>query len=142
MDTRKERVKVLQLIILSILTVACCVAALFLYLQWSVKSVTAVAPVVTGNYTLEVLAINITILEIVLALVGFVVAVMGFFGYAGIKAAAIDAAEKEARKVADEQMRLYKRSQEGTKSGPEEYSGDFSTADVSVDEAEPVSEGE
>ncbi|MDF0603487.1 hypothetical protein P1J78_22405, partial [Psychromarinibacter sp. C21-152] len=76
--------KLLQVIILAILTVACSVAALFLYLLWNAKRVVAVPPNEEGTYTIAALALNITILEIVMALVGFIVAVMGFFGYAGI----------------------------------------------------------
>lgn len=134
--------KAIQFVVLVVLTVACCVGALFLYLLWSMKKPTPTVPVSSSGYTLELLAINITILEIVLALVGFVVAVIGVIGYAGIKAAAIDAAEKEARKVADEQMRRFKRSQEGTERGPAEHPGDYSGPDAPVDQAVPVSEGE
>ena len=134
--------KPFQVFILTILTVACSVCALFLYLLWSMKKVRATAPNGASEYTLEVLAINITILEIVLALVGFVIAVLGLFGYAGIKTAAIDAAEKEAKKVASEQMRRYRKSQEGLQPGPPEHSGDFSERDAPIDNAVPAAEGE
>ncbi|WP_170387790.1 hypothetical protein [Ruegeria atlantica] len=134
--------KILQTVMLCILTVACSVAALFLYLLWSMKKVTVNGPAGSSSYTLDMLAINITILEIVLALVGFIVAALGVIGYAGIKTAAIDAAEKEAKRVADEQMRLYSLTKEGTQTGLSEHPGGYSGADAPIDSAVPASEGE
>lgn len=90
------------------------------------------------GYTVEALALNVTILEIVLALVAFVVAALGFFGYAGIKEAAKDVAEKEARKVANEQMTKFKREQESDRTGQSESVGDFNVGEVPVDKAEPA----
>lgn len=133
---------ILKLVILTILTVACCVVALFLYLLYSMKAPQPVGPSSSG-YTLELLAMNITILEIVLALVGFLVAVVGLFGYAGIKSAAIGAAEAEARKEINAQMVKWKREQDvSSLDSQSESEGDFSEVDAPVTGAVPAGGGE
>lgn len=133
--------KILQLVVLMILTVACCVAALFLYLMYSMKAPHPVGPSSSG-YTLELLAMNITILEIVLALVGFLVAIVGLFGYAGIKSAAIGAAETEARNEINAQMVKWRREQEVSALDTQsESEGDFSGEDASVVGAVPAGRG-
>ena len=125
-----------------ILTGACVAIAAFLYLDWSLKPVTPTLPSDISGYTLEALAVNITILEIILVLVGFVVTVMGLFGYTGIRTAAIDAAKIEARKVANDQMVKWKNEQDRTDNSQAEDVGDFAIDDNPVAQAVPASEKE
>ena len=131
---------------LAIIAVSCFVGAVFLYLLWAVKSpVDVVAPSSgpAGSYTIEALALNISILQIVLGLVGFLVAVLGFFGYSGIKEAAINSARKEARKTVSEQMRLSDISRHAAgASGLSEYAGDYTLGDAPTEFAEPAKETE
>ena len=102
--------KLLRIVLLSILTVDCCVIALFLYLLWKVRSpqLATVADVTS----IDVLAINMTMLQVILVLVGFLVAGLGFFGYAGIRTAAVSAAEVQASEVANSQMVKWRAEQE------------------------------
>lgn len=135
--------KIIQLLVLIILTIACCVCALFLYLLWATTAPRPLAPVSESGYTIDVLAVNITILQIVLGLVGFVVTVVGLWGYAGLKSAATEAAEVEARKVINEQMIKWRLAQESrTINSQSESSGDFSTEDAPVDQAVPARQEE
>ena len=133
--------KVFQLVILSILTVACCVGALFLYLLWSIKSPQLAVP--NGVNSIDVLAINMTMLQIVLALVGFLIAIVGVFGYTGIKSAATSAAEAEARREINSQMVKWKREKEASNQDSQsENEGDFSGIDASVADAVPAGKEE
>lgn len=132
--------KLLQFVVLCILTVSCSVIALFLFLLWSRTPASPTLPASMTGYTIEALAVNITILEIVIGLVGFVVAVMGFFGYTGIKSAAVEIAEKEARRVADEQMRKFQKQQAPSSVGQTEGPGDFAPEDVPIEDAEEAEE--
>lgn len=135
--------RILQLLVSLILTAACCVIATFLYLDWAAKPLTPVGPASSSGYTLEMLAVNITILEIVLALVGFLVAVIGFFGYTGIKSASVEAAEKEARKVANDQMMKWRvQQQQDSTNKQSESDGDFTTEQAPVDQAIPAGQEE
>ena len=128
--------KLLNTIFLGILTLACCVIALFLFLLWSRKPTTPIVPTSNSGYTLEALAVNITILEIVLGLVGFVIAVLSFFGYTEIKRGA----ERAAREVAESQMQKFIKQQEAADKGPMENPGSFSAQDAAIEGAEPATE--
>ncbi len=131
--------EIIKSILLFVIAFACCVAALFLYLLWDAKTLAPIGPDRTDGYSLELLAINITILEIVLALVGFLIAVVGLFGYAGIKSAATN----EARKTANQQMLKWinEQNQKG-KDTQTESSGDFNVGDAPTDEAVPAGKEE
>ena len=101
---------------------------------WNMIEVTSEMPASERGYTVEALALNVTILEIV---VGFFLAIAGIFGYVEIKnaavAKAVSAAEKEARKEANEQMVKFIREQEqARRSEQTETSGTYS-----VDQARP-----
>lgn len=96
-------------------------------------------PVSPTGYTVEALALNVTILQMVLGLVGFIVAVLGFFGYAGIKEGAKDVAEREARKVANDQMiKFRKEMAQIDKSGQTESPGDYAADADGIENAEPA----
>ena len=131
-------VRYVKFLLLLILTIACVAIATFLYLIWNASAVTAVMPESRVGYTIEALSVNIMVLQIVLGLVAFVVAVLGFFGYAGIKSAAQDIAEKEAKKVTDKQMALLRTEQERITPGPRESPGSYAPSEVSLEGAQPA----
>lgn len=118
------------------------VANFGLFVFWlNAAEVRAIMPANPTGYTVEALALNVTILQLVLGLVGFLVAVLGFFGYAGIKQAALHVAEGEARKeakiVADKQMRLFLAEQaKKAATGQSESAGDFRPDQVELVGAE------
>lgn len=110
---------------------------------WNMISVTVEMPITERGYTIEALALNITILEIVLALVGVVLAVIGIFGYSGIKTAAVEsareAAKREANVVAGDQMREFIRQEaRQNRAGLAESPGSHGSTDVSVTNAAPA----
>ncbi|TCP40143.1 hypothetical protein [Rhodovulum marinum] len=102
---------------------------------WNMIEVTAEMPPSERGYTIETLALNVTFLEIVIALSGFVLAALGIFGYVEIKATAVEkavaAAEKEAREEANQQMIKFRREMEARRrdgSGLTETTGDYTPA--------------
>lgn len=118
--------------ILLLLLLAVSVANLAFFVYWSNASeVTAIMPSNTG-YTIEALALNITILEIILVLVGFVFAALGLFGYVEIKNAAISKAVEEAREAVSKQILIWEREQINQGSEPPEYGGDYKLGDQPV----------
>jgi len=125
----------------------CCIAIgianiLLFAFWWHTSDFSAVMPIEKNGYTVEALALNITLLEIILALVGFVLAALGLFGYTGIKGAAIDAAvkaaEQESKETIKEQMEKWQREQNFVSQGQTESSGDFEVGNTSVADAEPA----
>ena len=121
-------------------------ANLAFFVYWfGASEVTAIMPVSPTGYTVEALALNITILEMILVLLGFMLAALGFFGYAEIKDAAIsravEAAEKEARETVSEQLALLDSAKKGMKEDAPEYDGDYALGDQPVEGATPA-EGE
>ena len=85
------------------------------------------------GYTIEALALNVTILEIILVLVGFVFAALGLFGYIEIKNAAVN--KEEARETVSEQFLIWQREQTNQSSEPPEYGGDYKLEDEPVTDA-------
>lgn len=95
----------------AVAAVSAIVNLVLFFLWFNIVKIEAVAPKSNGSYTIDVLALNITILQTVMGVVGVLFAVLGVFGYVEIKNAAIsraqEAAEKEAKKVANEQMTIF-----------------------------------
>ena len=87
------------------------------------------------GYTIEASALNVTILEIILVLVGFVFAALGLFGYIEIKNAAVNKAVEEARETVSEQFLIWQREQTNQSSEPPEYGGDYKLEDEPVTDA-------
>lgn len=111
------------------------VANLAFFVYWySASEVTAIMPSNTG-YTIEALALNVTILEIILVLVGFVFAALRLFGYIEIKNAAVNKAVEEARETVSEQFLIWQREQTNQSSEPPEYGGDYKLEDEPVTDA-------
>jgi len=130
-----------RLLILLIALVGATNLAFFVY-WYSASEVTAIMPVSPTGYTVEALALNVTILEMILVLVGFVLAALGLFGYTEIKNAAVsravEAAEKEARDTVSEQMALLQMVMaRGTSEAPE-HGGDYGLGDQPVSGATPA----
>lgn len=132
----------------SALVVAIGIANIILFaVWWHTIEVTASMPKQT-NYTLEALALNVTFLEIILVIGGLILAVLGIFGYNELKGAAIrsavDAAEKEARQTASDQIKIYIDAMERSRSpnNPPEYSGDFALGDQPIQGATPAASDE
>ncbi|MEO0411032.1 MAG: hypothetical protein AAF221_04215 [Pseudomonadota bacterium] len=108
-------------------------AAMFA-LWWSMIQVNVELPASERGYTLEALALNITLLEMILVLLGFIFAALGIFGYVEIKSAAEIAAKETAESVAkttyDAQMRLYRKEMtEASKDYLKENPGDYSDSE-------------
>ena len=129
--------------LLAILSFLIASANLAFFVYWfNASEVRAVMPVVNPTgYTVEALALNVTILQIVLGFVGFFVAVLAFFGYNEIKRASVEAAEKEARKTMNEQIDIFRKILEmkpGT--GTPEHGGTYGLGDQPVSGATPAGE--
>ncbi|MDF3433997.1 hypothetical protein HKX64_13375 [Sulfitobacter sp. M72] len=115
--------------------------AFFVY-WYSVSEVTAIMPVSPTGYTVEALALNVTILEMILVLVGFILAALGLFGYTEIKnaavRAAVEAAEKEARETTSEQIKLYQQTISKAQGEAPEHSGNYGLGDQPIEGATPA----
>ena len=120
-----------SIFLLFLLAVSVANLAFFVY-WYSASEVTAIMPSNTG-YTIEALALNVTILEIILVLVGFVFAALGLFGYIEIKNAAVN--KEEARETVSEQFLIWQREQTNQSSEPPEYGGDYKLEDEPVTDA-------
>lgn len=92
-------------------------------------------PVSPTGYTVETLALNVTILEMILVLVGFILVALGLFGYTEIKNAAIRAAEKEARDTVSEQLRILRAVMSTKVVNTPEHEGDYGLDDQPVEGA-------
>lgn len=132
----------LKVFLLIVCTLSLVATAVFSFMIWSAMDVTATMPSDDEEYTLEALAVNITILEIVIAMVGFALAVVGLFGYKGIKDAAVSraetVAETEARQIVSEQIAKLEAARGNTDSGPQEHPGKYSAGSEPTDGAVPA----
>lgn len=130
-----------RLLILFIALVGAANLAFFVY-WYSASEVTAIMPVSPTGYTVEALALNVTILEMILVLVGFILAALGLFGYTEIKnaavRAAVDAAEKEARETTSEQIKLYQQTMSKAQGGVSEHGGNYGLGDQPIEGATPA----
>ncbi len=130
-----------RLLILFIALVGAVNLAFFVY-WYSVSEVTAIMPVSPTGYTVEALALNVTILEMILVLVGFILAALGLFGYTEIKnaavRAAVEAAEKEARETTSEQIKLYQQTMNKAQGEAPEHGGDYGLGDQPIEGATPA----
>lgn len=99
-------------------------------------------PVSPTGYTVESLALNVTILEMILVLVGFILAALGLFGYTEIKnaavRAAVDAAELEARETTSEQIKIFQDVMSKVNGATPEHDGDYGLGDQPVEGATPA----
>ncbi len=123
-----------SLLVLFIAVVGAVNLAFFVY-WYSASEVTAIMPVSPTGYTVEALALNVTILEMILVLVGFILAALGLFGYTEIKNAAIRAAEKEARDTVSEQLRILRAVMSSKAVEAPEHGGDYGLEDQPVRDA-------
>ena len=114
----------------------------FFVFWYSASEVTAIMPVSPTGYTIEALALNVTILEMILVLVGFILAALGLFGYTEIKnaavRAAVDAAEKESRQTVNEQMKLFQEFASRSGAAAPEHGGSYQLGDQPVEGATPA----
>ncbi|MGB3408034.1 MAG: hypothetical protein WBA67_11120 [Jannaschia sp.] len=108
---------------------------------WQTSAVTPVMPESRVGYSLDVVAVQLTILQMVLALVGFVIALLGLFGYKEIKNAAVARAASEAKLVVDEEIRKLEAWRETVQQGLRESPGSHSLGANSTVGAE-LAEGE
>ena len=115
--------------------------AFFVY-WYSASEVTAIMPVSPTGYTVEALALNVTILEMILVLVGFILAALGLFGYTEIKnaavRAAVEAAEREAKDTVSEQLSLLEAVRARENGNTPEYGGDYGLGDQPIEGATPA----
>ncbi len=85
---------------------------------------------------------NVTILEMILVLVGFILAALGLFGYTEIKNAAIraavEAAEKEAKDTVSEQLSILDAVRARDDNSKPEHSGDYGLDDQPIEGATPA----
>jgi len=101
------------------LCLACMICAIITsvlaFMQFNLVHVTAEMPKSERGYTIEAIAIQITVLEIVLAVFGIILAVVGVFGYLGIKGAAegisVSTAKETAERIAGERMSEFIKNQ-------------------------------
>ncbi|ABV91800.1 hypothetical protein Dshi_0051 [Dinoroseobacter shibae DFL 12 = DSM 16493] len=130
-----------RLLILFIAAVGAANLAFFVY-WYSASEVTAIMPVSPNGYTIEALALNVTILEMILVLVGFVFAALGLFGYTEIKSAAVraavKAAEREAKDTVSEQLKLLDAVRGRSDTSAPEYGGDYRLGDQTTEGATPA----
>ncbi|WPZ21668.1 hypothetical protein T7987_00025 [Sulfitobacter faviae] len=130
-----------RLLILFIALVGAANLAFFVY-WYSASEVTAIMPVSPTGYTVEALALNVTILEMILVLVGFILAALGLFGYTEIKnaavRAAVEAAEIEARDTTSEQIKLYQEAMSRSHGEAPEHGGNYSLGDQPIEGATPA----
>lgn len=126
------------LVIILFLAIGCANLAFFVY--WvSAAEVQAIMPISPTGYTIEALALNVTILQMVLGFVGFFVAVLGFFGYNEIKRGAINAAEIEAKQTMNEQIKIFKKILEHSeRNAVPEHPGSYGLGDQTEDDATPA----
>jgi Zn-dependent protease with chaperone function len=80
---------------------------LLAFIFFRLIEVKADMPPTERGYTIEALALQITILEMVIGLFLAGLGIVGFFGYLGIKNAAIKKAEEAADRVAAEKMEQF-----------------------------------
>lgn len=130
-----------RLLILFIAVVGAANLAFFVY-WFSASEVTAIMPVSPTGYTVEALALNVTILEMILVLVGFILAALGLFGYTEIKnaavRAAVEAAEKEAKDTVSEQLRLIEAVRAKLDEATPEHAGSYGLGDQPTEGATPA----
>jgi hypothetical protein len=95
-----------------------------LIMFWSAWRASPFSPAANGNHIqsgIDVIAIQLDILSLIVALVGILLAVMAFFGYqaikAGAEAEAIKAAALKADEVATAAIAAYMRNVPGTDVG-------------------------
>ncbi len=124
------------------MALALCALAVAAWFYLSRQPTTATVPTSATGYTIEALAINITILQMVMGVVSIVLALLGFFGYTTIKSAAVDAAVKAsedvARKAASDQLRKLEALEQRVQSSLDENPGDYGISDASNLNAEPL----
>lgn len=126
-------------LLIGFLVVGAANLAFFVY-WFAASEVTAIMPINPTGYTVEALALNVTILEIILVLVGFVLAALGLFGYTEIKRAAIEAAEKEAKDTVNEQFKLWEAARGAQQQAAPEHGGSYGLGDQSVEGATPATD--
>ena len=89
--------------------------ALF-FLWFNLVRIEAEMPATERGYTVEALALNVTILEIILGVVAVILAFLAIFGFVEIKTAAVnrasEVAEDVAKQEASEQMKSFFRRQQ------------------------------
>lgn len=83
------------------------IALLLAFIFFRLIEVSADMPPTERGYTIEALALQIAILEMVIGLFLAGLGIVGFFGYIGIKNAAITKAEQAAERVAAEKMSAF-----------------------------------
>ncbi len=126
-----------RLLILFIALVGAVNLAFFVY-WYSASEVTAIMPVSPTGYTVEALALNVTILEMILVLVGFILAALGLFGYTEIKDAAVRAAEIGARETTSGQIKLYQQTMGKAQGEAPEHGGNYGLGDQPIEGATPA----
>lgn len=77
------------------------------FVWFQIVTMTANMPTGERAYTVEALALQITILEMFLAVFGIILGIGALFGYIGIKSAAENKAEDVAKEVANERMERF-----------------------------------
>lgn len=128
--------KALKYIFLVVITLSVAVGAAILFMIWQTSAVTPVMPESRVGYSLDVVAVQLTILQMVLALVGFVIALLGLFGYKEIKNAAVIRAQAEAKVVVDEEIRKLEVWRKSVERGLREGAGSHAVGDNSTEGAE------
>lgn len=132
----------LRTIFLAIIMMALVALAVLGWIWYFSVGVTASMPISTTGYTVEALAVNITILQIVMGMVGVSLTVLGLFGWASLKSIAVDIAEKEARSTVTAQLLKLRDAERGVQGGMGENVGSYGVEQQSVDDATPASEAE
>lgn len=134
--------KILRLILVTgFLLVGLANLAFFVF-WYKASTVTMLMPSSPTGYSVEALALNVTILEIILVLVGFILAALGLFGYTEIKSAAVraatDAAEREAKDTVSEQLRLLDAVRAKSDETTPEHAGSYGLGDQPTEGATPA----
>jgi len=137
-----SRLKFLKRLLILLFAIASASNLAFFVYWYSASEVTAIMPVSPTGYTVEALALNVTILEMILVLVGFILAALGLFGYTEIKnaavRAAVQAAEIEARETTSEQIKLYQEAMRAAQGQAPEHDGSYGLGDQPIEGATPA----
>lgn len=97
--------------IAALAVVAAMITVVLTFVWFNIVTVTASMPTSERVYTLEALALQITILEMCLAVFAVVLAVLALFGYVGVRSAAEVKAQEVAENVANDRMASFIQQQ-------------------------------
>ena len=138
--------KLVQTISLTLGALALAAIAVMQGMRYFSTSVTASVPQSVSGYSIEALAVNLTILQMVMGVVGVFLTVLGVLGWTTIKSAAIErareAAEAEARKTVSEQLLKLREAQGADAAGLNESPGSYAVGDEPIEGATPAGETE